>query len=424
LPEAMEGPTPVSSLIHAATMVTAGIFLILRCSYFFDSVNSFFVLFIFFGSVTAFFSSTIGLLQTDIKKVVAYSTCSQLGYMFVCCGFSAYNNSMYHLFNHAFFKALLFLTAGYVIHALSNEQDIRKMGSLLKLLPFSYVMMLIGSLSLIGFPFFSGFYSKDKIIELCFNNYVNIFDVLSSYKYIVFSQILCILAVIFTIIYSIKLLFFIFFNSFNGFRLYLIKLHFSSFYIQMPLLFLSFFSMISGYITSDMMVGVGSNFWLKSMHSDTFFFLDSLFKSSFLLHTEYHQYIRQITVFWTIYFIVISLILLTFFRYFFYYSFIGSLLWFKQLFIIVSKKYLFINRLIQLPLLNCSFNFSYNTTYKLFDKGIVEFIGPFGIVSSIKHLLFSQYRLQSGLIYHYSGFIFLMLIFFIHIFFDFLFFNI
>lgn len=172
LPEAMEGPTPVSSLIHAATMVTAGVFLLLRFSGVLDIVNTFSVLLVAIGSITAFFSSTIGLLQTDIKKVVAYSTCSQLGYMFVCLGFSAYSNSIFHLFNHAFFKALLFLTAGYVIHALSNEQDIRKMGGIIKLLPFSYVMLLIGSLSIVGFPFLSGFYSKDKIIEICFNTYL------------------------------------------------------------------------------------------------------------------------------------------------------------------------------------------------------------------------------------------------------------
>jgi len=260
LPEAMEGPTPVSSLIHAATMVTAGIFILLRCSYLFFDMSTMFIYIIFFGSITAFFSSTIGLLQTDIKKVVAYSTCSQLGYMFICCGFSAYGNGIYHLFNHAFFKALLFLTAGYVIHALSNEQDIRKMGSLLTLLPVSYIMMLIGSLSLIGFPFFSGFYSKDRIVELCFNNYQHLFSMFDTYKYIMFSQILCIFAVIFTLVYSMKLLFFVFFNSYCGFRSYLYNMHFSSFFIQVPLMFLSVLSMISGYLTSDMMVGIGSSF--------------------------------------------------------------------------------------------------------------------------------------------------------------------
>jgi len=171
LPEAMEGPTPVSSLIHAATMVTAGIFLILRCSFFFENQDSISLIMLLVVSFTAFFAATMGLFQNDIKKIVAYSTCSQLGYMFMSCGLSGYSNSMYHLFNHAFFKALLFLTAGYLIHCLSNEQDVRKMGGLLRLLPLSYILFLIGSLSLIGFPFFSGFYSKDKIIELLFSKY-------------------------------------------------------------------------------------------------------------------------------------------------------------------------------------------------------------------------------------------------------------
>lgn len=428
LPEAMEGPTPVSSLIHAATMVTAGIFLLVRCSYFFCGLNSFFVFIIFVGSITAFFSSTIGLLQTDLKKVVAYSTCSQLGYMFVCCGFSAYNNSMYHLFNHAFFKALLFLTAGYIIHALSNEQDIRKMGGLLHILPFSYIMMLIGSLSLMGFPFFSGFYSKDKIIELCFNSYLHMFNLFPFYKYIIFSQSLCLFAAIFTIIYSIKLLFYVFLNSYNGFRTYLLNIHFSSFFIQLPLFFLSFLSIISGYLTSDMMVGIGSNFWLKSIQIDTFFFFDfeniNIFKSFFLLHTEYNHYIRQITLVWTMYFILICIFLLVYFKYFFYYSIVGSINWFKNLFFLINKKYLFINRLLVYNSINNGFIFSYNTIYKLFDKGLIEFIGPFGIVSTIKNVLYSQYKLQSGLIYHYSGFLFLMLIFLLHFFFDFLYFNI
>lgn len=256
----MEGPTPVSSLIHAATMVTAGVFLLVRCSYLFMNTGTQYLIMIIIGSITAFFASTIGLLQNDIKKIVAYSTCSQLGYMFVCCGFSAYNNSMYHLFNHAFFKALLFLTAGYIIHAISNEQDIRRMGSMLTILSYPYIMIFIGSLSLIGFPFLSGYYSKDKVIELCFNSYMNIINAFDTYAYITVSQILCLLAVIMTLIYSIKIIFYVFINSYSGFKLYIGMMHYSALYIQIPLLFLSIFSIISGYLTSDMMVGVGSNY--------------------------------------------------------------------------------------------------------------------------------------------------------------------
>lgn len=165
----MEGPTPVSALIHAATMVTAGIFLIIRCSPLLEYAPAVLIFITFIGSLTAFFAATIGLVQTDLKKIIAYSTCSQLGYMVFSCGISNYSAGFFHLINHAFFKALLFLCAGSVIHALSNEQDIRRMGGLAKILPVTYVMMLIGSLALLGFPYLTGFYSKDLILELSFS---------------------------------------------------------------------------------------------------------------------------------------------------------------------------------------------------------------------------------------------------------------
>jgi NADH-ubiquinone oxidoreductase chain 5 len=167
----MEGPTPVSALIHAATMVTAGIFLIIRCSPLFEYTPLVLNLITIVGALTAFFAATIGLIQNDIKKIIAYSTCSQLGYMTFVCGLSNYSTGLFHLANHAFFKALLFLSAGSVIHGLSNEQDIRKMGGLFKLMPFTYALFLIGSLALAGFPFLSGFYSKDVILELAFTKY-------------------------------------------------------------------------------------------------------------------------------------------------------------------------------------------------------------------------------------------------------------
>jgi len=161
----MEGPTPVSALIHAATMVTAGVFLIIRLSFIFEFVPKFLSVIAVIGALTAFFSATIALFQFDIKKLIAYSTCSQLGYMIFSCGLSLYNLSLFHLFNHAFFKALLFLSAGSIIHSLLNEQDLRRMGGLVKILPTSYISILIASLSLSGFPFLSGFFSKDLIIE-------------------------------------------------------------------------------------------------------------------------------------------------------------------------------------------------------------------------------------------------------------------
>jgi len=170
----MEGPTPVSALIHAATMVTAGVFLIIRCSFLFEYASSILLFITLIGGFTAIFASLVGLVQNDVKKVIAYSTCSQLGYMMFACGLSAYNVSFFHLINHAFFKALLFLSAGAIIHSLQDEQDMRKMGGLLKYLPFTYSMMLIGSLSLMGLPFLTGFYSKEFILEVAYTqfNYV------------------------------------------------------------------------------------------------------------------------------------------------------------------------------------------------------------------------------------------------------------
>ena len=168
LPDAMEGPTPVSALIHAATMVTAGVFLVARCSPLFEYSTTALGFVTFIGASTAFFAATIGLVQNDIKRVIAYSTCSQLGYMFFACGISAYAAGIFHLYTHAFFKALLFLGAGSVIHAMSDEQDMRNMGGIWRKVPITYAVMWIGSLALAGMPFFAGYYSKDLILEAAF----------------------------------------------------------------------------------------------------------------------------------------------------------------------------------------------------------------------------------------------------------------
>lgn len=171
----MEGPTPVSALIHAATMVTAGVFLIIKSGPFFEGSSLALAIITVVGALTAFFAATVGVVQNDLKKVVAYSTCSQLGYMVMICGLSNYSVSLFHLTNHAFFKALLFLSAGSVIHAVRDEQDMRKMGGLINSLFFTYVMVLIGSLSLMGFPYLTGFYSKDLILELIYEKHYIMF---------------------------------------------------------------------------------------------------------------------------------------------------------------------------------------------------------------------------------------------------------
>src|ERR1700751_2466743 len=165
LPDAMEGPTPVSALIHAATMVTAGVFMVARLSPLFELAPNAQAVVMFFGATTAFFAATIGLVQNDIKRIIAYSTCSQLGYMFVAMGAGAYSVGMFHLFTHAFFKALLFLGSGSVIYAMHHEQDIRNMGELWRKIPYTFAVMCIGTLALTGFPMFAGYFSKDAIIE-------------------------------------------------------------------------------------------------------------------------------------------------------------------------------------------------------------------------------------------------------------------
>ena len=268
LPDAMEGPTPVSALIHAATMVTAGVFLILRCSPIFEFSN-FLILIGFIGGLTSFFAATVGAFQNDLKKVIAYSTCSQLGYMIFACGFSQYSVSLFHLMNHAFFKALLFLSAGAVIHALNDEQDMRRMGSLISFLPVCYVMFLIGSLSLMGFPFLAGFYSKDMLLELTFANFsVNSF----------FVYWLGILSALFTAFYSIRLILLTFIVKFNGFRFSVLKIHESSIIIVIVLSFLCCGSLFSGYFLKEFFVGMGTNVFTNSLFS---FFVNE-FESEFL----------------------------------------------------------------------------------------------------------------------------------------------
>lgn len=180
LPDAMEGPTPVSALIHAATMVTAGVFLVARCSPMFEYAPDALVVVTIIGALTALFAASVGLVQNDIKRVIAYSTCSQLGYMFFALGVSAYGAAIFHLFTHAFFKALLFLGSGSVIHAMSDEQDMRKMGGLRKKIPYTYGLMTIGTLAITGFPFLSGYFSKDMIIESAFAAHTGVGQLLLS----------------------------------------------------------------------------------------------------------------------------------------------------------------------------------------------------------------------------------------------------
>jgi NADH-ubiquinone oxidoreductase chain 5 len=260
----MEGPTPVSALIHAATMVTAGVFLIIRCSALFEFSPKVLFFIAIIGSITAVFASLVGLVQNDVKKTVAYSTCSQLGYMIFSCGLSNYMGAGFHLVNHAFFKALLFLSAGVLIHSMGGDQDLRKYGALINLLPLTYVMFLIGSLALIGFPFLSGFYSKDMLIASAYYN-KNIF---------VFN--LGMLSAFFTSFYSFRILFLTFFGFANSYKSSLNLIHKTSLQMWLPLLFLAFGSIFFGYFSKDIFIGLGSNFF-----GDSIFILPSNVNKSF-----------------------------------------------------------------------------------------------------------------------------------------------
>jgi proton-translocating NADH-quinone oxidoreductase chain L len=246
LPDAMEGPTPVSALLHAATMVTAGVFLLIRCSFIFEYSPSILILASLFGGITSFFTAIISTFQYDIKKVIAYSTCSQLGYMFFSCGLSNYQVAIFHLFNHAFFKALLFLSAGSVIHALADEQDMRRMGGLVNFLPFTYFCMFLGSLAIMGFPFLTGFYSKDLLLELAYIRFI-----IDGF----FIYLLGVSAAFFTSVYSIRLLIFVFLSRPNLFRAVAEKLHESNITMSFSMFVLSFCSIFIGYLFSDAIIG-------------------------------------------------------------------------------------------------------------------------------------------------------------------------
>lgn len=401
LPEAMEGPTPVSSLIHAATMVTAGIFLIIRTNFLFEIMHDLFIIIVALGSLTAFVGSTIGVFQLDIKKIIAYSTCSQLGYMFLACGLGGYNFSIYHLTNHAFFKALLSLIAGYIIHAVNNEQDIRKLGGLLIILPFSYMGLMIGSLSLLGFPFFSGFFSKEKIIELFYSFYI--LNNLSEYyiNSLFFFQMLANLAVTFTVLYSIKVIVYIFYYMYQNNKINLINLHYSSFFTILPLFFLSFLSIMSGYMLEDIMVGFSTDAWDLSIFPHKFFYNTNYF--------EFNLLSSKLPIYSIFYFIILFLFLFYIKPNILYHLKLYAV-WLNFIYTYLNKKYLFINKNLYYPIINNSFSFSYNSMYAFFDKGIIEWIGPFGIVNYINNVIVKNSKIQTGLVYHYFGLMVLSII--------------
>ena len=252
LPDAMEGPTPVSALIHAATMVTAGVFMLARMSPVFETSMTALTVVTFVGATTAFFAATVGLVQNDIKRVIAYSTCSQLGYMFVALGVGAYSAAIFHLFTHAFFKALLFLGAGSVIHAVSDEQDMRNMGGLRKHIPKTYWMMVIGTLALTGFPFTAGYYSKDVIIESAFAGH----NAFAMYGYI-----MLVAAAALTSFYSWRLIFMTFHGKPRASHEVMHHIHESPNVMLVPLYLLGVGALLGGFVFYSYFMGYEPEAW-------------------------------------------------------------------------------------------------------------------------------------------------------------------
>jgi len=382
LPDAMEGPTPVSALIHAATMVTAGVFLLVRCSPLYEhSSNDIRFLVVAVGALTAFFAATTGLMQHDLKKVIAYSTCSQLGYMVFACGLSFYSVSMFHLINHAFFKALLFLSAGSVIHSLSDEQDIRQMGGLVRLIPFTYIFIMIGSLSLMGFPFLTGFYSKDLILELAFST----FSPAGHFAFWMGS-----LAAFFTALYSFRIIYYVFIGPINGNRVVYGNVHDAPTLIAIPLTILGFASIFAGYVGKDLFVGLGTDFWGNSIYCaaantstvdaeflPVYFKLIPVILSFIGVGTAYvfqTQKMFQIKTQWS-----------------------GAVVLFNFL----NRKWLF-DRIYNEWVSQKGLWFGYVISYKTIDKGVLEYFGPAGLTHLGRNLSKFSTSLQTGLIFSYA----------------------
>lgn len=383
LPDAMEGPTPVSALIHAATMVTAGVFLIVRTSFLYEHAPHILEFITILGACTAFFASTVGLLQNDLKRVIAYSTCSQLGYMVFSCGLSDYAVGVFHLANHAFFKALLFLGAGAVIHAVNDEQDMRKMGGLKNLIPFTYSTMTIGSLALIGFPFLAGFYSKDMILELSYGKF-------TSFSH--FSYFLGTFGAFLTAFYSTRLVCLTFLVKPNGYKpvIGFAKETFSS--ISLALCFLAIPSIFVGFYTKDMIVGVGSDF-----------FGAAIYNSPQMLHVFDAEFIE---FFYKI--LPVTLSLLGASLSFFLYNFQSHILFIAKTSVLGRKVYTFLNKKWFFDKIynECFgqffFKFGYSMSYKNIDRGTFEIIGPTGLSSVVLKTAHQLHKAQTGSLYHYT----------------------
>ena len=378
LPDAMEGPTPVSALIHAATMVTAGVFLVVRCSPIYEYSELALNVITVVGMSTAFFAATVALVQTDIKKIIAYSTCSQLGYMFFATGVGAYNVAMFHLFTHAFFKALLFLGSGSVIHAFKDEQNINNMGGVWKKLPYTYGLMIIGTLALTGFPFLSGFYSKDAIIEFAY---------LRGNTTGYYAAGIGVITAFLTSIYSWRLIFKTFHGEYNNKNIKIEETHESPLVMLIPLVLLSVGAIFAGYTFKELFIGHGGklNFW-----QDSLFFLEPL-------STEHPP----------LWFLVLTPILVILSIPIAYYLFVRNKNFpyqmanaNKPLYNFLLNKWYF-DELYDVLIVNPSKKLGL-FLWKFFDIKLIDGFGPDGISALIKKCSQKANKFQSGYIYQYA----------------------
>jgi NADH-ubiquinone oxidoreductase chain 5 len=366
----------------------------------------------FLGGITSFIAATIGLFQNDIKKVIAYSTCSQLGYMVLSCGLNNYSGSLFHLMNHAFFKALLFLSAGAIIHSMLDQQDVRRMGMLLKYLPVSYIMILIGSLTIMGIPFLTGFYSKDFILEYVYSSSIFL-------NFFLYS--LGIISAALTSFYSIKLLFLTFYNVHNSYFniLYNNKNKFILILIALTILF--FGSLFVGYIFKDLFIGMGTDIWTNTLDTESYKNNLKIFEVEFL-----PMHIKLIPIIFTFISAILS------FLFFKFYIFIIEYFYIIYYYNIRQKKFKnYINFIVYIKKLVFNgyyFNEIYNyylyknkkLSYefmKNLDRGIIEYLGHLFIVNNIKKILYLSSKKNSGRI---DYFVFTMIVGIILIFFFFL----
>ena len=394
LPMAMEGPTPVSALIHAATMVTAGVYLLIRTSPLIEYSSIVLILCLWIGAITAVFSSLIGLFQQDIKKVIAYSTMSQLGMMTIAIGLSSYNIALFHLINHAFYKGLLFLGAGAVIHSVNDNQDLRKYGGLKQFLPLTYSVMLIASLSLAAFPFMTGFYSKDFILESAYGQF-NISSITVYY--------IATIAAIFTALYSVKVLYLTFITNPNGPLISYKKAHESGIYMSIPLVMLAIFSIFFGYITKDLFVGIGSPFF-----SDNSIFIHPV--NEIMINTEFSvpTLFKLLPLLFTLTLSILSLIITEYLSY--------SIINFKfskfgyNIFSFFNLRF-FIELIYNKYITEIILKLGQQTT-KILDKGSIELIGPYGLEKIMINLSKNIDTLSTGNVATYGLYILIGLIFY------------